>query len=98
MRAQEKHLAKFPIKTKVEDLVVYVTLQNFGVGVAAGVEIIPQILRPQRASATPIIPLLSGVHLRPASGHKEDHKELLGGTGCPWLSSPLPSLMVHWVQ
>lgn len=31
MRAQEKHLAKFPIKMKVEGLVVYVIPQNFGV-------------------------------------------------------------------
>lgn len=48
MRAQEKHVEKFPIKVKVEGLVVYVIPQNFGVDVAASVEIIPQILRPQR--------------------------------------------------
>lgn len=48
MRAQEKHVAKFPIKMKVEGLVVYVIPQNFGVDVAASVEIIPQILRPQK--------------------------------------------------
>lgn len=37
MREQEKHLAKFPVKMKVEDLAFYVIRQNF----TAGVEIMP---------------------------------------------------------
>ena len=44
MRAQGKHLTKFPINMKVEDLVVYVIRQNFGVDVTAIFEIIPQVL------------------------------------------------------
>lgn len=83
-RAQENLLAKFPIKMKVEDLVVYVTLQNSGVDVAAGVEIIPQTLR------SPIIPFLSDAHLSPRLWAQKRPYGALGRYRMPLAPSPPP--------
>lgn len=44
MRAQEKHLAKLPIKMKVEGLAVYAVWQNRRIDGPASVEIIPRVL------------------------------------------------------
>lgn len=55
VRAQEKRLAKFPIKMKVEDLVAYVIQQNWG-NVAASVEIMPQILATKKANTDLLMP------------------------------------------
>lgn len=86
MRAQEKRLAKFPIKMKVEDLVAYVIQQNWG-NVAASVEIMPQILATKEGKYRSSHALTLGVHPnRPALGKKESEQ-------CSWRPRKLTILL-----
>lgn len=73
---------------KVEDSVVYVIPQNFGVDVAASVEIMPHILRPRRGNCNSLQYPSSQVFMESPPRHRGDQRELLGGTGWPWLLSP----------